>query len=99
VALTLGRFTVDPPVVLAPMAGITNSAYRRLCRAYGAGLYVSEMVTSRALLERDAQTLRMVHFHESEHAPRSVQLYGVDPDIVAAAVRMVVREDLSLIHI
>ncbi len=95
VALTLGRFTVDPPVVLAPMAGITNTAYRRLCREYGAGLYVSEMVTSRALVERDAQTMRMVHFHESEHAPRSVQLYGIDPDVVAAAVRMVVDEDLA----
>ena len=59
-ALLLGTFPVDPPVVLAPMAGITNVAYRRLCREYGAGLYVCEMITSRALVERDAKTLRMV---------------------------------------
>lgn len=93
-ALTLGTHRVDPPVVLAPMAGITNVAYRRLCREYGAGLYVSEMVTSRALVERNAETLRMVAFHEGER-PRSLQLYGVDPHVVGEAVRMVVAEDLA----
>ncbi len=93
-ALTLGNLPVDPPVVLAPMAGITNVAYRRLCREYGAGLYVSEMVTSRALVERNAETLRMVAFHPDEH-PRSLQLYGVDPRVVGEAVRMVVDEDLA----
>ncbi len=92
--LTLGTHQVDPPVVLAPMAGITNVAYRRLCREYGAGLYVSEMVTSRALVERNAETLRMVAFHAGE-APRSLQLYGVDPHVVGEAVRMVVAEDLA----
>ena len=51
--LALADRAVWPPVVLAPMAGITNIAFRRLCREYGAGLYVSEMVTSRALVERD----------------------------------------------
>ena len=76
------------------MAGITNVAYRRLCREYGAGLYVSEMVTSRALVERNAETLRMVAFHEGEK-PRSLQLYGVDPHVVGEAVRMVVAEDLA----
>jgi nifR3 family TIM-barrel protein len=85
---------VDPPVVLAPMAGITNRAFRRLCRESGAGLYVSEMVTSRALLERNDETMAMVRFDPDE-SPRSVQLYGVDPAIVAAAVRMVVDEDLA----
>ena len=52
-ALRYGRLTVDPPVVLAPMAGVTNAPFRRLCRRYGAGLYVSEMVTARALVERN----------------------------------------------
>ena len=92
--LHLGPFTVDPPVVLAPMAGITNVAFRRLCREYGAGLYVCEMITSRALVERDAKTMRMVRFHPGE-SPRSLQLYGVDPVIVGDAVRMVVAEDLA----
>jgi nifR3 family TIM-barrel protein len=92
--LTLLDRPVWPPVVLAPMAGITNVAFRRLCREYGAGLYVSEMVTSRALVERDRETLRMVTFSTDE-SPRSLQLYGVDPDVVRAAVRMVVTEDLA----
>ena len=50
--LTIGPLALDVPVVLAPMAGITNTAFRRLCREFGAGLYVSEMITSRALVER-----------------------------------------------
>jgi nifR3 family TIM-barrel protein len=85
---------VDPPVVLAPLAGITNVAFRRLCREYGAGLYISEMITSRALVERNPKTLRMVSFAADE-TPRSIQLYGVDPEIVARAVRMIVAEDLA----
>ena len=85
---------VDPPVVLAPMAGITNRAFRRLCRESGAGLYVSEMITSRALIERSAETMDLIRF-DADEQPRSLQLYGVDPAIVAAAVRMVVVEDLA----
>ena len=50
---------LDAPVVLAPMAGITNSAFRTLCREQGAGLFVSEMVTARALIERHPETLRL----------------------------------------
>ena len=87
-----GGITVWPPVVLAPMAGITNAAFRRLCREHGAGLYVSEMITARALVERDDETLRMIAFAPDEH-PRSLQLYGVDAVTVAAAVRLVVHED------
>jgi len=77
-ALRIGPIELDTPVVLAPMAGITNTAFRRLCREYGAGLYVSEMITSRALVERNAITMRLIQHHESE-TPRSIQLYGVDP--------------------
>ncbi len=76
------------------MAGITNNAYRRLCREYGQGLFVSEMVTSRALVERNAETLRMCSF-DAEPAPRSIQLYGVDPEVVARAVTMVVADDMA----
>jgi nifR3 family TIM-barrel protein len=88
------RITVDPPVVLAPLAGITNVAFRRLCREYGAGLYISEMITSRALVERNPKTMRLVTFAEDE-VPRSIQLYGVDPAVVAQAVRMIVADDLA----
>jgi nifR3 family TIM-barrel protein len=90
--LSIGTITLDVPVVLAPMAGITNTAFRRLCREYGAGLYVSEMITSRALVERTPESMRLIRHHESE-TPRSIQLYGVDPKTVAEAVTMLVAED------
>ena len=63
--LELGSVRVATPVVLAPMAGITNAAYRRLCAEYGAGLYVCEMITSRGLVEGDATTRRMLVFDEA----------------------------------
>ena len=91
-SLKTPRFEVDPPVVLAPMAGITNQAFRRLCREYGAGLYVSEMVTTRALIERSPETIRMVTPDPDEQI-RSVQLYGVDPEVMSKAVEMLIRED------
>ncbi|MCY0904625.1 tRNA dihydrouridine synthase DusB [Arthrobacter sp. H14-L1] len=90
--LQLGPITVPTPVVLAPMAGITNTAFRRLCREYGGGLYVSEMVTSRALVERTPESLRIIE-HDDDEKVRSVQLYGVDPATVGKAVRMLVEED------
>jgi len=90
--LAIGTYVVDPPVVLAPMAGITNRAFRRLCREEGAGLYVSEMVTSRALVERNEATMDLVTFAADE-SPRSVQLYGVDPLVMAKAVSIIVDED------
>jgi len=90
--LQIGPIALDVPVVLAPMAGITNTAFRRLCREYGAGLYVSEMITSRALVERTPESMRLIKHHESE-TTRSIQLYGVDPKTVAEAVTMLVAED------
>ncbi|NDE69125.1 MAG: tRNA dihydrouridine synthase DusB [Microbacteriaceae bacterium] len=74
------------------MAGITNTAFRRLCREYGGGLYVSEMVTSRALVERTEESMRLIGHHESE-GTRSVQLYGVDPKTISEAVTMLIAED------
>jgi nifR3 family TIM-barrel protein len=92
-----GCVLADLPVVLAPMAGITNTAFRRLCReqmAPARGLFVSEMITTRALVERNPKTMRLIRF-EPDEQPRSIQLYGVDPDVVGAAVRMIVAEDLA----
>ncbi len=89
--LRLGRLCVDPPVVLAPMAGVTNAAFRQLCREQGAGLYVCEMITSRGIVERDAKTLSMLRFDPGE-TTRSVQLYGVDPHYVGEAVRRLLDE-------
>ena len=90
--LRIGPLEVDTPVVLAPMAGITNAAFRRLCREHGGGLYVAEMVTSRALVERTPESLRIIH-HDPDEKPRSVQVYGVDPATIGAAVKMLVDED------
>jgi nifR3 family TIM-barrel protein len=90
--LSIGPITVDTPVVLAPMAGITNAAFRRLCREHGGGLYVAEMVTSRALVERTRESMRIIH-HDPDETPRSIQLYGVDPSTIGAAVKMIVEED------
>jgi nifR3 family TIM-barrel protein len=102
--LHLGRHVIESPVVLAPMAGITNRAFRRLCRESGSAgvaaggasgessLYVSEMVTSRALVERNTESMRLISHDPQEH-PRSVQLYSVDPVTAGLAARMLVSED------
>jgi nifR3 family TIM-barrel protein len=91
-ALALGPIPVAPPVVLAPMAGITDAPFRSLCRSFGAGLCVSEMVTARALVEGSPRTHRIADFAPDER-PRSLQLYGVDPDYVARAVARLVGEN------
>ena len=102
--LRLGRHVIESPVVLAPMAGITNRAFRRLCREYGqegtqlggasgaTSLYVSEMITSRALVERTPETMRLIE-HDADEHPRSIQLYSVDPGTARAAARIIVQED------
>ena len=89
--LTLGSVHVDTPVVLAPMAGVTNAAYRRLCAEQGAGLYVCEMITSRGLVEGDQHTKDMLVFDELETI-RSVQLYGSDPVYVGKAAEILCAE-------
>ena len=92
-AMAIGRHTLGSPVVLAPMAGITNRAFRRLCREHAPpALYVSEMITSRALVERNAETMRLIE-HDADESPRSVQLYSVDPVTARAAARILVEED------
>ena len=88
---------VELPVVLAPMAGVTNAAYRQLCREQGAGLYVCEMITSRGLVVGDPKTHAMLQFDPGE-ATRSVQLYGVDPGVMAEAARILAR-DFAVAHI
>ena len=95
--LHIGPMTVDTPVVLAPMAGVTNRAFRTLCREAGAstghhpGLFVAEMVTSRALVERNPEAVRIVTFGDDE-TPRSAQVYGVDPATVGEAVRIIAAD-------
>ncbi|MGE3174876.1 MAG: tRNA dihydrouridine synthase DusB [Planctomycetota bacterium] len=98
--LQIGPLTVDPPVVLAPMAGITNAPFRSLCRQFSQGrcLYVSEMITARAFVEGHARTLKLASFGPDETSRRSIQLYGTHPDSLAEATRILV-EDWGVEHI
>ena len=91
-SLQIGPIRVDPPVVLAPMAGVTNASFRTLCRRFGAGLYVSEMLGARAIVENHARTLKSAEFGDDE-TTRSIQLYGIYPETVAEAIRRLVDED------
>lgn len=99
--LHIGSLELKSPVVLAPMAGVTNVAFRTLCREQEtaragstSGLYVCEMVTARALVERQPATMHMTTFGPTE-TPRSLQLYTVDPDTTYAAAKMIVDDDLA----
>lgn len=89
--VAIGPLSVWPPVVLAPMAGVTNYPFRAICRGFGAGLYVSEMITARALVEGHEKTLRLADFGPDE-TPRSLQLYGVDPWALGEAAQRLVGE-------
>ncbi|MGA5545514.1 tRNA dihydrouridine synthase DusB [Mycobacterium sp. NPDC051198] len=99
--LRIGPFALPSPVVLAPMAGVTNVAFRTLCRELEiaragtvSGLYVCEMVTARALVERHPVTLHMTTFGPDE-SPRSLQLYTVDPETTYLAAKMIADEGMA----
>jgi nifR3 family TIM-barrel protein len=94
--LRIGPIELDTPVVLAPMAGVTNRAFRRLCRRHGAALLVSEMVNARGLVEDSSRSDELTSFDDDE-TTRSLQLYGTDPVIIGEAVRMLV--DRGVHHI
>ncbi|WP_136141777.1 tRNA dihydrouridine synthase DusB [Corynebacterium endometrii] len=100
-SLTIGNISLESPVVLAPMAGVTNVAFRTLCREQErqrtgtvSGLYVCEMITARALVERNEKTLHMTTFAPDEQ-PRSMQLYTVDPEYTYKAAKMIVDENMA----
>ena len=103
--LEVGPLEVWPPVVLAPMAGVTDSPFRQLCREFATegaraeatdtpGLFVNQMITARALVEGHRKTLKLAEFGPDE-TPRSIQLYGTDPIYLAKAVEQLVAEGKS----
>jgi nifR3 family TIM-barrel protein len=92
--LSLGRLAIDPPVVLAPMAGVTNYPFRSLARRFGAGLYVSEMITARGFLNGNRLTRLLASSRPDEH-PRSVQVYGTEPADIAEMVRALCDEGVE----
>ena len=91
--MRIGSLVVDPPVVLAPMAGVTDAPFRLTCAAQGGGLYVSEMLSARGLVEGGAKSWSMARHHPDERV-RSLQLYGSEPETVGAAVNRLVRAEL-----
>ena len=93
----LGPIRLETPVVLAPMAGVTDWPFRSLCLGWGAALYVNQMITARALVEENALTWKLAEFGEGETI-RSVQLYGTDPKTVSLAIRML-RDRLDIGHL
>jgi len=98
VSFSIGPHTINSPVIMAPMAGVTDQPYRLLCKRLGAGMVVAEMLTSDSRLwdSRKSQ-LRMIHQDEPE--PRSVQIAGTEPDQMAAAARLCVERGAQIIDI
>ncbi|MEE1556789.1 MAG: tRNA-dihydrouridine synthase, partial [Alphaproteobacteria bacterium] len=85
--LRIGSITLDNPVILAPMSGVTDLPFRRLAKRFGAGLVVSEMIASQALIHANRRTLSMSRGAE-EMAPLSIQLAGCEPGVMAEAAKL-----------
>ena len=94
----IGPYSIDSRVILAPMAGVTDRPFRQLCRRLGAGLVVSEMVTSDSRLWHTRKSsFRLDHTGEAE--PRSIQIAGGDPEMMAEAARLNVANGAQIIDI
>ena len=94
--IDLGGVRIEPPVILAPMSGVTDLPFRRMARQLGAGLVVSEMIASWAMVRENRNTLRMA---EMEGSPTSIQLAGCDPAAMAEAARIAVGRGADIIDI
>lgn len=96
--LTIGGVVCDPPVVLAPMAAITNPPFRLLCREMGAGLVVTEMISAEGLAHKGKKTLEMLDIREDEH-PVSVQIFGRHPELMARAAEVIQEAGADMVDI
>ncbi len=94
----LGDFQIDTPLVLAPMAGITDLPFRRICKRFGVGLVVTEMIASRAVDMGRERTLRMAELDDDEH-PVAIQIAGSDPKFVTEAARWAAGRGADFIDI
>ena len=97
-AMRIGPYNIDPPVVLAPMAGVTDKPFRQLCKQLGAGLAVSEMTTGDPRLWHTQKSLHRMD-HVGEPAPVSVQIAGTEPQVLADAARHNVDHGAQIIDI
>lgn len=94
----IGKIPVDPPVVLAPMAGVTNHAFRLICRRLGAGLVWTEMISSYGIKYRNPRTLSMFDWTPEER-PVAVQLFGADPRAMANAAKVIEESGADIVDI
>ena len=85
--MRIGSLTIDPPLVLAPMAGVTDAAFRQICAELGAGYTVTELISSKALCYHDQKTLSLLRQFPGEH-PAAVQIFGSDPVCMAEAAQI-----------
>jgi len=96
--MQIGQYHIKTPIVLAPMAGVTDRPFRQLCKSFGAGLAVSEMISSNSLLWGSEKTKRRAN-HQGETEPRSVQIVGADPDLMAEAARYNANNGAQIVDI
>ena len=94
--LTIGTLTIGHPLILAPMAGVTDLPFRLLCREQGAGLLCTEMISARAICYKNKNTRKLMEIDGREH-PVSLQLFGSDPDFLAEAIRMIGEEPYDIL--
>ncbi|WP_020593736.1 tRNA dihydrouridine synthase DusB [Kiloniella laminariae] len=97
-SISIGPLKIDDPVFLAPMSGVTDMPYRRLVKRYGAGLVISEMIASRAMLQESRESLKL-STNCAEEFPMAVQLAGCDPEIMGEAAKMNVDRGAAIIDI
>jgi len=95
---TLGKFRIDPPLALAPMAGITDLPFRKICKRFGVGLMVTEMIASRAVEQGRDRTQKMAIVDEGEH-PVSIQIAGSDPKYMQEAASWAVEHGADFVDI
>ncbi|MBQ4160931.1 MAG: tRNA dihydrouridine synthase DusB [Clostridia bacterium] len=96
--VTIGDFKIENPVFLAPMAGVTDSAFRRICKSFGCGLVYTEMISAKALAFHDKKTASMLAVHPEEK-PFAVQIFGSDPDIMGSIARDALATGASILDI
>lgn len=95
----IGNVEIENQLVLAPMAGITNEAFRGICKEMGAGLVVCEMISDKALSFNNAKTIKMTHVNSNEH-PMSMQIFGADEETLVYAAKWITENtDADIIDI
>src|SRR5260221_191503 len=97
-SISIGSLTLDDPVILAPMSGVTDLPFRRLVKSFGAGLVVSEMIASAAMIRQTRQSMAMAANYEDEQ-PMAVQLAGCEPAVMAEAARLNADRGAKIIDI